>query len=46
MDANNPAATAVAVRGDRIIAVGSVDSVKKALGNQPYSMDNTLPNAL
>src|ERR1700761_1612943 len=41
MDANNPVATAVAVRGDRILAVGSLDSVKETLGSQPYSVDTT-----
>ena len=41
MDDRNVSATAVAVTGDRIVAVGSLDSVKKALGTTPYSVDNT-----
>ena len=41
MDAKNASATAVAVRGDRIVAVGSLDAVKKALGSAPYSVDTT-----
>jgi predicted amidohydrolase YtcJ len=41
MDAKNPTATAVAVRGDRIVAVGSLDSVKRALGSEHYSVDST-----
>jgi len=41
MDAKSTSATAVAVRGDRIVAVGSLDSVKKALGSATYSLDTT-----
>lgn len=41
MDTKNTSATAVAVRGDRIVAVGSLDSVKKALGNSSYAVDST-----
>jgi len=41
MDDKNVSATAVAVTGDRIVAVGSLDSVKNALGTTPYSVDNT-----
>ncbi len=41
MDEKNTSATAVAVRGDRIVAVGSLDSVEKALGSTPYSVDTT-----
>lgn len=41
MDDKNTSATAVAVSGDRIVAVGSLDSVKKALGSVPYSVDRT-----
>lgn len=41
MDPKGSSATAVAVRGDRILAVGSLDSVKKALGSTPYSVDTT-----
>ncbi len=41
MNANQPTATAVAVRNDRIVAVGSLDSVKAALGDSAFSVDNT-----
>ena len=41
LDDRNVSATAVAVTGDRIVAVGSLDSVKKAVGTTPYSVDNT-----
>ena len=41
MDAKNTSATAVAVRGDRIVAVGSLAEVKNALGATPYSVDGT-----
>jgi hypothetical protein len=39
MEDNNPTATAVAVDGDRIVAVGSLDQVKKALEGQNYRID-------
>ena len=39
MEPANPTATAVAVAGDRIIAVGSLDEVKKALADRPFSLD-------
>ncbi len=36
-----PAATAVAVLGDRILAVGSVEELTAAAGGQPYVIDDT-----
>ncbi len=42
METANPAAEAVAVSGKRIVAVGSLDEVKAALGDQPYQLDETL----
>jgi predicted amidohydrolase YtcJ len=39
-----PHATAVAVRGDRILAVGSVDELKAAAGDQPCVVDETFAN--
>ncbi len=39
MDAKNSSATAVAVHGERIVAVGSLASVKQALGSTEYSID-------
>lgn len=41
MEAANPTAEAVAVSGKRIVAVGSLDEVKAALGNQPFTIDET-----
>jgi hypothetical protein len=37
-----PTATTVAVRGDRIVAVGSLDEVAAALGDLPYELDRSL----
>ena len=42
MEADNPSATAVAVSGKRIVAVGSLDQVKAALGDRPYRVDDDL----
>ena len=42
MDERNRTATAVAVRAERIIAVGSFDDVVAALGDQPYEVDESL----
>ena len=39
MDRDQPIAKAVAVRGDRVVAVGSLDAVKKALGDTPFTID-------
>ena len=41
MERGNPTATAVAVEGDRIVAAGSLDEVKAALGARPYRIDRT-----
>jgi hypothetical protein len=41
MERDNPTATAVAVAGDKIVAVGSPDEVKAALGVRPYRIDQT-----
>lgn len=41
LDPAKPKATAVAVVGDKILAVGSLDELKKAAGDQPYIVDNT-----
>lgn len=40
-ESGNPEATAVAVSGKRIVAVGSVAEVKAALGNTKYVVDET-----
>jgi predicted amidohydrolase YtcJ len=39
-----PHATAVAVLGDRILAVGSVEELEAAAGGQPYVVDETFAN--
>lgn len=44
LDPARPSAQAVAVLGDRIIGVGTVDSLKVAAGSQPYSVDNSFAN--
>jgi len=41
LDPDKPSATAVAILGDRILAVGSVDELKLAAGGQPYVVDDT-----
>ncbi|WP_315769276.1 amidohydrolase [Bradyrhizobium sp. SZCCHNR2012] len=41
LDPVRPAATAVAVLGDRILAVGSLEELKAAAGGQPYIIDDT-----
>lgn len=41
MERGNPEATAVAVSGKRIVAVGSLSEVKAALGDRPYTVDET-----
>ena len=41
LDTDNPSANAIAVAGDRILAVGSLDELIAAAGDQPYSVDNT-----
>ncbi len=42
MNDRAPIAQAVAVRDERIVAVGSVDEVVAALGDQPYEVDDSL----
>lgn len=41
LDPDKPSATAVAVLGDRILAVGSVEELKQAAGGQPFAIDET-----
>jgi len=41
MERGAPEAAAIAVAGKRIVAVGSLDSVKAALGARPYAIDDT-----
>jgi predicted amidohydrolase YtcJ len=42
MNPGCPRAEAVAVRGDRIVAVGSLVEVEAALGDEPYDLDRRL----
>ncbi len=46
MERTNPEATAVAVLGKQIVSVGSLDEVKKALGDTPYRVDNTFASKI
>lgn len=41
LDPAKPKATAVAVVGDRILAVGTLDELKQAAGDQPFTVDDT-----
>ncbi|SHJ17837.1 hypothetical protein SAMN02745181_1378 [Rubritalea squalenifaciens DSM 18772] len=41
MNPDQPKATAVAVVGDRILAVGSLDQLQQAAGDQPIKVDET-----
>jgi hypothetical protein len=41
LDSDKPSATAVAVLGDRILAVGSLDELKSLADGQPYVIDET-----
>lgn len=41
MDAENPHATAVAVRGNRFVAVGSMDDLKPWMDAYPYEINDT-----
>ncbi|RKD90459.1 amidohydrolase [Mangrovibacterium diazotrophicum] len=41
LDSHKPKATAVAVVGDRILAVGSLDELKAAAGDQHFTIDKT-----
>ena len=44
LDADRPSAQAVAVVGDRILATGSLEEVKKAIGTQPYTVNTAFAN--
>lgn len=41
LDPGKPKAEAVAVAGDRILAVGTLDELKNAAGGQPFVVDDT-----
>jgi predicted amidohydrolase YtcJ len=44
LDTAKPTAQAVAVVGDRILAVGSLEQLKAAAGKQPYTVNTTFAN--
>jgi hypothetical protein len=44
LDSVKPTARAVAVVGDRILAVGELDELKAAAGTQPYTVNTTFAN--
>lgn len=46
MDAARPTAEAVAVEGGRILAVGSLDEVTRALGSRRYKVDRTFADKI
>ncbi len=46
MEPANPEATAVAVAGKRILAVGSLSEVKAALGDRPFALDETFKSRI
>ncbi len=46
MDPKKPNANAVAVVGDRILAVGSLNDLKQAAGEQPYTVDETFADKI
>ena len=46
IEPKHPSGEAVAVSGKRIIAVGTLDEVKKALGDRPYKVDETLKSKI
>ena len=46
MDTGVPIAQAVAVEAGRIVAVGTLDEVQRALGGRPYSVDETFKSKI
>ncbi|MCH2214803.1 MAG: amidohydrolase [Flavobacteriales bacterium] len=42
LDPDRPLAKAVAVVGNKVLATGSLEELKKAAGDQPYTINNTL----
>lgn len=46
MEPNRPSAEAVAVAGKRIVAVGTLEETKKALGDRPYNIDETFKSKI
>ena len=46
MEPANPEASAVAVAGKRILAVGSLSEVKAALGDRPFTLNETFKSKI
>lgn len=46
MERNQPSGEAVAISGKRILAVGGLEEVKKALGDAPYRIDETFKSKI
>ena len=46
MEPGNPEGTAVAISGKRIIAAGTLEDVKSALGDRPYALDETFKSKI
>jgi predicted amidohydrolase YtcJ len=46
LDPNKPSAAAVAVVGDRILATGTLDQLKSAAGDQPFTVDETFADKI
>ncbi|WBU28585.1 amidohydrolase [Rhodopseudomonas palustris] len=46
MERGTPEATAVAVAGKRIVAAGSLDEVKTAVGSRPFTLDETFASKI
>ena len=46
MERKAPTATAIAVAGRRILAVGSLDTVKAAIGKRAYRVDDTFQSSI
>jgi predicted amidohydrolase YtcJ len=46
MEPGNPSGDAVAVSGKRIVAAGKLEDLKKALGDRPYTVDETFKSKI
>jgi hypothetical protein len=46
MEPSNPSGDAVAISGKRIVAAGKLNDVKKALGDHPYTVDETFKSKI
>ncbi len=46
LDPSKPTASAVAVQGDRILAVGTLDEMEAAVGSQPYTVNRSFSDQI